>query len=243
MLTDIQLVADLDNFDVQMQGIDDAGSGVMNVLRSIPGLFKRLLHEVNNLGTQLRERLEETRQTISGYSVTIQGKFQELDSKANGMQSQVSNEIKDTKDKAGKLEAQVNDRLNDISGRMTHAEGVFKDLTDNVLGLRDQAGAKIGELESALASVASSGTKPLVSTAIHGLELRLSAVEAAGVNSKIAELKTLVDNVVKAGGNAGGHPGGRRSILEKRVFQGLKTLGNDTSGFRMWHDKMVNAFA
>ena len=35
----------------------------------------------------------------------------------------------------------------------------------------------------------------------------------------------------------------KKSILENKAIAGLKTVGNDKTGFRTWHDKFVNAMA
>ena len=79
------LASDVNNFAPAIDGINEQGNGIVPVLQIAPALVRRVVQEIATMGAQLRDRLEATMVIINDYSVQIEGKFQELDSKAGGV--------------------------------------------------------------------------------------------------------------------------------------------------------------
>ena len=66
---------------------------------------------------------------------------------------------------------------------------------------------------------------------------------------RILHLEQVVGNIQSNGvsssseGKGGGRWGTNKSAMEHKAVMNLKTQGNDRAGYRMWHEKLVNAFA
>ena len=165
----------------------------------------------------LTSKVNAVEHRVADAEVKIEGKFGEMDNKCQAM------------------EAQVNTRLNEINQLMSTADSTYKGLEVKVSAILSAASAAQDSYHT---------TQGMVQSEID----RINAADNQ-MTGRVQHLEQVVGNIQSNGvsssseGKGGGRWGTNKSAMEHKAVMNLKTQGNDRAGYRMWHEKLVNAFA
>ena len=155
--------------------------------------------------------------------VALQGKFeQDMGVQKGQVQAKVS---------------QIEDALNKVNQQLQHAEGKgiemdrqFNVIQVNAQEVNDKVEALTVQLNQEWGKMQADFRLKALEDKVSQL-LQSSGSASAGVGSHGA-----------AGVNSSGG-GSKRGAMEHRAVMNLKVQGSDRMGYRMWHEKLVNAFA
>jgi hypothetical protein len=237
-------------------------AGLVAVVQQLTKFMVRVVTAIQVMGTDVMASFEQTASRVARVETQIisdhdllDGKFTTLDSKVRGIVKQISTdhakldskfqeldqqaerEVKKAGDVIDKVMGSAKTKFADMDVQVTQAKSSFDDLVGRLESKFTEVNMKIANMDKVVDLVSKMEGKM---TYMEGMSI---PVRLGNVEQSVSEVKLQVSNGKGTGKGGSSEQQRRRGIMESKAIQGIKTLTNERSGFRMWHDKLVNAFA